>query len=167
MSAASFEKTYFEIMRILTVAFALAFLTTGCVQQENQNDVAILMGFLQQEQTAHLTKNVPLFLEMLHDTVCQIKNGKVTYQTKTEMAERIARYFNMVEFIKWEDSHPPVLTLSGDRTLAHILIQKRVELTVKDSVSTLEKTDFAWTELWKKKDGRWKLYTVTSTDRPG
>lgn len=157
-------------MRLTIVLFALSMLILfklACVQQDTNEDRSILSGFLQQEQTAHLTKNVPLFMEMLHDTVCQIKNGKVTYQTKAEMAERITRYFNVVDFIKWEDSHTPVITLSEDRTLAHILVQKRVELIVKDSLSTTEKTDFAWTELWKKKHGTWKLYTITSTDRPG
>jgi len=154
-------------MKTLTVSLILAIIALSCVRKDTVEDVDILMGFLKQEQTAHLTKNVPLLLEMFHDTVCQIKNGEVTCQTKAQMEERITRYFNMVEFIKWEDSHPPVLTFSDDLTLAHILVQKRVELTVKDSLSTVEKTNYAWTELWKKKNGHWKLYTVTSTDQPG
>jgi hypothetical protein len=139
----------------------------ACVKEQANKDIAVLLGRQEQEQIAHLTKNVPLFLEMFHDTVCQIKNGTVSFQTKEEMGERFTRYFGMVDFIKWQDSHPPVITLSEDRSMAHILVRKRVELVVKDSSSTIEKTDFAWTELWKKKHGNWKLYTVTSTDKPG
>ena len=131
------------------------------------HDVAALLEFQQQERAAHLRKDVPLMVEMLHDTVCQIKGGKVTYFTKDEMANRFTRYFGMVEFIKWEDSQPPVVTVSDDHSLAHILAQRHVELKLKDSVSTVEKTDFAWTELWRKKNGRWRLYTITTTDRPG
>lgn len=154
-------------MKRLSVYFLLCIVFMACTAEHADNDVASLLLLQEQEQIAHLTKDVPLFLEMFHDTVCQIKNGTVSYHTKDEMSERFTRYFGMVEFVKWQDSHPPVITFSQDHTMAHILVQKRVELMVKDSASTIEKTDFAWTELWKKKHGRWKLYTVTSTDKPG
>jgi len=139
----------------------------ACTAEHADNDRASLLSLQEQEQVAHLSKDVPLIVEMFHDTVCQIKNGTVSYHTKDEMSERFTRYFGLVEFIKWQDSHPPVITFSQDHTMAHILVRKRVELIVKDSSSRVEKTDFAWTELWKKKHGRWKLYTVTSTDKPG
>ncbi len=139
----------------------------ACAPHKAADDVAALLEFQQQECSAHLQKDVSLLVEMLHDTICQIKAGKVTYYTKDEMASRFTQYFGMVEFIKWEDSQPPVVTLSDDHSLAHILVQRHVELELKDSVSTVEKTDFAWTELWKKKNGLWRLYTITTTDRPG
>ena len=102
---------------------------------------------------------------MLHDTICQVKNGEVSYFTKDQMTERFINYFAAVEFIKWEDSHPPVYTLSEDGTMANILIRKHVEVNVEqDTAANRETTDFAWTELWKKKDGRWKMYMVTTTD---
>ncbi len=154
-------------MKRLSVYILLSIVFIACTAEHADNDLASLLSLQEQEQIAHLSKDVPLFLEMFHDTVCQIKNGTVSYHTKDEMSERFTRYFGMVEFIKWQDSHPPVITFSQDHTMAHILVQKRVELIVKDSASTIEKTDFAWTELWKKKQGRWKLYTVTSTDKPG
>lgn len=146
----------------------LCMVIEACVPREGvDNDVAILMEFQVQERKAHLEKDVSQMVEMMHDTVCQIKGGTVTYFTKDQMARRFGQYFSMVEFIKWEDSNPPVLTLSQDHSLAHVLVQRHVELVVKDSVSTVEKTDFAWTELWKKKNDRWRLYTITTTDRPG
>jgi hypothetical protein len=146
--------------------FIVVFHSCGSPEADN-HDVAALLEFQDQERLAHLRKDVPLMVEMLHDTVCQIKGGKVTWFTKAEMASRFTQYFSMVDFIKWEDSSPPVVTMSDDHSLAHILVQRHVELTVKDSLSTVEKTDFAWTELWKKKNGRWRLYTIATTDRPG
>jgi hypothetical protein len=154
-------------MRRLPLYFVWLILLGACVQEQANKDITVLLALQEQEQVANLTKDVLLFMEMFHDTVCQIKNGTVSYHTKKEMAERFTLYFGIVDFIKWQDSHPPVVTLSEDHSMAHILVRKRVELMVKDSASTVEKTDFAWTELWRKKQGRWKLYSITSTDKPG
>lgn len=153
-------------MKILCVHVLFFTVFMACNREEAINDHATLLALQEQEQIAHLTKDVPLFLEVFHDTVCQIKNGTVSYHTKDELSERFTRYFAMVDFIKWQDSHTPEITFSQDHSMAHVLVQKRVELIVKDSALTVEKTDFAWTELWKKRHGRWKLYSVTSTDKP-
>ncbi len=155
-------------MKVTSALLFLYVVFQACAPHKTANhDVAALLEFQQQERTAHLRKDVHLMVEMLHDTVCQIKGGKVTYFTRDEMASRFTQYFGMVEFVKWEDTKPPVITVSDDHSLAHILVQRQVELKLRDSLSTIEKTDFAWTELWKKKNGRWRLYTITTTDRPG
>lgn len=155
-------------IKVISLFLLLYAVFQACApHQAADDDVAALLEFQRQERSAHLQKDVPLIVDMLYDTVCQIKGGMVTYFTKDEMANRFTQYFNMVEFNKWEDSNPPVVTLSDDHSLAHILVQRHVELRLKDSLSTVEKTDFAWTELWKKNNGRWRLYTITTTDRPG
>ena len=128
-------------------------------------EIEALTQLQKQEQTAHLNEEAALLVNMLNDTLVQVKNGEVSYFTKDEMTERLSNYFYEVEFIKWEDTKPPVYSLSSDGTMAYVLIQKRVEVNVeKDGVTTRESTDFAWTELWKKKEGRWKMYCVTTTD---
>ncbi len=126
----------------------------------------ITLGELQkQEQAAHLQEEPALLVNLLSDTLVQIKNGQVTSFTKDQMTSRFMQYFDAVEFIKWEDSQPPVYSISDDATMAHVLIRKHVEVSIEtDSMPSREITDFAWTELWKKKDGRWKLYMVTTTD---
>jgi hypothetical protein len=131
-------------------------------------ELAELTKLQEREQEAHLTEQPALLVNMLSDTFCQIKNGEVKYYTKDEMTDRLVKYFYSVEFIKWENLKAPVITISPDGEMAHILVQKKVELILSDQDKpTREKTTFAWTELWKKKDGRWKLFTVTTTDKGG
>lgn len=117
----------------------------------------------QQEQQAHMRKDVLLLVEMFHDTLCQVQNGRVSYFTKQEMSNRFAMYFDAVEFIRWEDNYPPKIQLSTDGSMAHITVQKGVELVVKAD-SSIQKTDFAWTELWRKGNQGWKLYSISSTE---
>ncbi len=128
-------------------------------------ELAELNKLQDREQEAHLTEQTALLVNMLNDTFCQVKNGEVTYFSKDQMTDRFVKYFYSVEFIKWENIKPPVITISSDGQMAHVLVQKAVEVIVSDEEKpTREKTKFAWTELWKKKDGWWKLYTVTTTD---
>ncbi len=121
-------------------------------------------------QEAHLTEQPALLVHMLNDTFCNIKNGEVKYYTHDEMTDRFVKYFYSVEFIKWADIKPPVITISPDGEMAHVLIQKEVELILSEADKpTRERTEYAWTELWKKNPdvsgGKWKLFTITSTDK--
>ncbi len=140
----------------------------GCSQQnvDLQKEISALSELQKQEQRAHLEEQPALLVNMLNDTLTQVKNGVVSYYTKDQMTERFISYFESVEFLKWEDTTPPVYTISDDGTMAHVLIRKQVVADIEqDTTGTRETTNFAWTELWKKKEGRWKMYSVTTTER--
>lgn len=141
-------------------------LITSCAKPsiDLSKELETLAVLQRAEQAAHMEEQPAVIVNMLADTVCQVKNGEVNYYTKDEMTERFIKYFESVEFIKWEDSYPPVYTLSADGSMAQVLIQKHVEVKLEsDTASNRETTDFAWTELWKKIDDHWKLFNVTST----
>ena len=105
---------------------------------------------------------------MMCDTVTHVKGGVVKKFVKAQKLERFTQYFGMVEFIKWEDTAPPVYYVSDDSSMASVLVQRRVELRVKnDTSNTIEKTDFAWTELWRKDQGQWRMHTNIFTDKQG
>jgi hypothetical protein len=153
----------FNIKLAIFLIYACLF---SCSTVDLDKEIQTLSILQKQEQVAHLTNDALLLDGIFNDTVCQVKNGEISYFAKEQMEERFSNYFNNVAFLKWEDLNDPIYTLSEDGTLAHILINKRVELTEKlDTTGFVHKTDFAWSELWKKKAGEWKLYTITSTDK--
>ena len=132
---------------------------------DTTKEIEALALLQKQEQDAHLQESPALLVNMLHDTLTQIKNGEVSYYTKDQMTERFISYFESVEFIKWEDARPPIYTISDDGSMAHILIRKHVVVDMQqDTAGRRETTDLAWTELWRKKEGRWKMYSVTTTE---
>lgn len=151
----------------ILLCFIAAFSIIACSppKTDTAKDLSALVELQKQEQAAHLQEEPAILVNMLNDTLVQIKNGEVTSFTKDQMTSRFMQYFDAVEFIKWEDSQPPVYSISDDGTMANVLIRKHVEVSIEtDSIPTREVTDFAWTELWKKKDGRWKMFVVTSTE---
>ena len=151
---------------MLLLAIGLSLLACAPPKVDFQTEIAALTELQKQEQTAHLEEQPALLVNMLNDTLTQIKNGEVSYFTKDQMTERFISYFESVEFIKWEDARPPVYSISADGSMAHILVQKHVVVDIEqDTAGTRETTNFAWTEMWRKKEGRWKMYSVTTTER--
>jgi hypothetical protein len=141
----------------------------ACAPKQDAVDLAAEINTLsllqKQEQDAHLQEQPALLVNMLHDTLMQVKNGVVSYYTKDQMTERFIKYFESVEFFKWEDTEPPVYTFSDDASMASILIRKQVILNdVTGPEPVRDTTQFAWTELWRKKEGSWKIFQVTTTD---
>lgn len=151
---------------ILILSIGLSLVACAPPKVDLQKEIAALAELQKQEQAAHLEEQPALLVNMLHDTLTQVKNGVVSYYTKDQMTERFISYFESVEFIKWEDTRPPVYTISEDGSMAHILVQKHVVVDMEqDTTGRRETTNFAWTEMWRKKEGRWKMYSVTTTER--
>ncbi len=151
---------------ILCLLYA-SLISPGCnkPKPDLSKELEALASLQKQEQTAHLQEEPAPLVNMLNDTLTQVKNGEVSYFTKDQMTERFIRYFEGVEFFKWEDIQSPVYSISEDATMAQILIQKLVVVNdVSGTEPIRDTTRFAWTELWKKKEGLWKMYQVTSTD---
>lgn len=139
-------------------------LLSGCQNTYQHEELAKLSAFQKQEQSAHLTNNPNLLLSMMTDSLMQVKSGRVQYFTKPQLKERFTSYFKAVQFVKWDDTAPPVYTISPDGQMATVLVQKRVELReISDTSGTIQKTDFVWLELWKKVQGNWRMYGNIST----
>lgn len=131
-------------------------------------DLSELLKLQEQQKTAHLTYNAELFADMFNERVTQLKKGAVSTATKAENLSRFKNYFAQFKFLEWEDIRPPVIRLSRDGTMATVIVEKRVRGTYKDE-NGQEKTgltEFAWLEVWEKIDGKWKLMTVASTEKP-
>jgi hypothetical protein len=156
------KSQFLFVFIILTITISAC---TSKPQIDLAKEIETLSLLQKQEQDAHLQEQPALLVNMLHDTLVQVKNGEVTHYTKDQMTERFIKYFESVEFYKWEDIQPPMYSFSDDGSMANVRIQKIVILNdVTDPERVRNTTQFAWTELWKKKEGRWKLYQVTTTE---
>lgn len=132
-------------------------------------DLAELLKLHDQAKEAHLAYNAELFIELFAENLTQLQGGNVSTRSKAENLERFRNYFSTYKFIEWEDIKPPVIKISGDGTLATVLVEKRVRGTYKNEQGE-EVSDhivFAWLEVWEKIGGKWKVTTVASTSRAG
>ena len=67
-----------------------------------------------------------------------------------------------------DDIVPPRIRISADGQMAYVVVQKRVHLTQPGPGGTTlaERVRYAWLSVYEKRDGRWTLTAIASTERP-
>lgn len=153
----------------LGILIIFAFLMIFSCKSETplSNEKAAILQLLAQERKAHFDRNTELFISEFADSMINVNKGKVTALTKEEHNERVGNYFNAVEFIKWDDIAEPLIRFSDDGSLAYAIIQKEVILSYPDSTGKpfYDTTHYAWTSIYRKKNGEWKVEANISTNK--
>lgn len=143
-------------------------LLISCTQKQDlERTRQEIVRLLQQERKAHFTNNVDLFISEFADSMISVNKGKVTIAGPVENRKRIEPYFNSVKFIKWDDVADPIIRISDDGSLAYAVIQKQVILTYPDTSGKpfYDTTNYAWTSIYRKQRGEWKVEANASTTR--
>ena len=143
-------------------------LFTGCSSKPDlEKEKQTILAMLQTERKAHFDRNVDLFMSEFADGMISVNKGVVTTPTKEFHKKRIGKYFGSVQFIKWDDKAEPIIRFSDDGSLAYAIVQKDVIVTFPDSTGkTLnDTTHYAWSSIYRKKDGQWKVECNISTNK--
>ena len=132
-------------------------------------DMAEILRMHEEQKIAHLTYNAELFVGDYPAQPISVSRGNVSRSTREQALARVRKYFSSFKFIEWEDIAPPVIKISGDGTMATKIVHKRVRGTYKDDngKEVTEHVIYAWLEVLEKIDGKWRLVTIASTDKPG
>ena len=148
--------------------FLLLGLTACSARADLAADRAELLRLHELARTAHLQKRADLLVASFADSFLNISRGAVALRNPTESRSRFQRYFDRVSFQEWDDLAAPLIRISPDGRMAYVIVRKSVRLTSDSAgVTQAEHTIFAWLEAYEKRDGKWTLMAVASTDRPG
>lgn len=131
--------------------------------------VTALTELQARQRQAHLSADAPALTAMFADDFVSVQDGVVSRPSRDASRERFERYFAQVNFIAWDDLADPIIEVSGDGTLATVLVHKLVHLTFMGAKAEPEEemTIFAWAETWRRTGSRWELAMVISTRRDG
>ncbi len=128
-----------------------------------------LLRLHQEQQDAHLQKNVEAFISQFDQNMLSVNHGKISTMSPAAARPRIQSYFDQVSFKKWADVSPPRIEFSNDGSMAYVVVDKMVILTYLDEQkhTVEERTHFAWVSICKKQaDGEWKIVCNVSTNEP-
>lgn len=116
----------------------------------------------------HFEKLIAESEAILSDSFISINRGEITQPTREESTARRKRYYDSVEFEKWDDLEPPVIRFSDDGSLAYTAVHKVVTATYQNENQEQERgtTEFAWLAIYKKYPEGWKIDCVASTNKP-
>lgn len=118
-----------------------------------------------EQQKAHLEKNVALLLGDSTADYIEVNRGRVKKPAYSENFKRFTAYFESVDFITWEDIAPPVISISDDATMATAVVEKMVVTRARSGDRKLDTAHYAWLAVFKKRNGKWQLHRMGSTNR--
>lgn len=149
----------------LGCATLLPALAGGCAPTDPEADRADLLRLQDAQRRAHLEGDADLLVSMFAEDFTEIARGEVTRPTREESRARFQAYFDRANLLAWDDVSPPVISISDDGSMAHVIVRKRVRWTTEDAAEEAE-AEFAWLETYGKRNGRWRLTSIASTQRP-
>lgn len=154
--------------KLFLVVSVAGVLLVACKQQADRGaDEKQIRTMLANERKAHFDRDVELFVKEFSDSMLSVNKGNIKYTPPDTMRKSIGKYFGTVQFIKWDDTTPPVIRFSNDGSLAYALVQKEVIVNYPDSAGKMitDTTYYAWASVYRKEKGEWKIEANISTNK--
>jgi hypothetical protein len=131
-------------------------------------ELEALRAILEMDRQAHLRTDAPALVSNLADTLVDVADGEISFQTRDEVEESFAAYLDGAEYRVWEDMEAPIIRLSEDLTMAWVARRVRVARDEPDGEGGTRRSQFvgAWISTYEKRDGEWKMTAVASTFAP-
>lgn len=157
------------------MAFAISWplLLTACGPQtdraaQEQAALAEILALHNAQRSNHFDKDSIASANLISDAYVAVSRGNIRHQSVPDFLARRKRYYDSVEFLKWDDISPPIVRFSNDLSLAYTIVHKEVLIRFKNETGdTLEeRTEFAWTTIYRKTKDGWKIEAATSTNKP-
>ena len=154
--------------------YILSIIITLCVSCNKPKSFSIeeetvnILKLHHAQRNYHFNKDSITFANQLSKNFVSVNRGEISKPTKEATISRYNNYFSSVEFVKWDDVTEPIVKFSDDGSVAYTIVDKIITITYKNEKDSLveEETRFAWTTIYKKYDGEWKIDHVASTNKP-
>jgi len=154
--------------------YILSIIITLCVSCNKpksfsiEEETANILKLHHAQRNYHFNKDSITFANQLSKNFVSVNRGEISKPTKEATISRYNNYFSSVEFVKWDDVTEPIVKFSDDGSVAYTIVDKIITITYKNEKDSLveEETRFAWTTIYKKYDGEWKIDHVASTNKP-
>lgn len=153
---------------------AIAFLAAACQGPRDHEHSAMEVDrlkidtILQAQRQAHLRTDADLLVEHIAENLLSVDAGQVTPQSREEIRQMFASYFEGALYHAWEDLEPPVIRVSSDGSMAWVVRRVRVDREEPDGAGGRRRREFtsAYTSTFEKIDGEWWMTSVCSTFEP-
>ncbi len=124
-----------------------------------------LLRLNDEAKLAHFERNADRLTSQFADTIYSVSRGEVRVTALSQSKARYKSYFEKIRQLAWQDRSAPVITISNDATLATMIVKKFIVIGDADSIDASPDTSyFAWTAVFKKFNGQWKMISNTSTN---
>lgn len=152
-------------MKYFLILFSLLAIAQSCSDHfDLEAEKKAILTIHDEQRKAHMEKNISLLLRDSLTDYIEVNRGVVRKPTYAESFKRFKSYFDAVDFIKWDDITPPIISFSEDGTMATSIVDKLV-ITRSKSENRFDTTHYAWLAVFKKIDGKWQMHRMGSTNK--
>lgn len=153
-------------MKYLVAFFLLLLVGQACNKRSDIDaEKKAILAIHETQRKAHLEKDAHLLLHDNSADYIEINRGLIKMPTYAESFKRFKSYFETIDFVKWDDISPPIISFSEDATLATSVVNKLVITRNKLENNRLDTTHYAWLAVFKKVNGKWQLHRMASTNK--
>lgn len=147
--------------------FLMAALTiAGCGDRALPGPATPLDEIRSMHVRAHLEGDAALMVSTFAPVMTSVQNGRVSERTLDQSLVGFSGYFDSTDILEWADQEPADFRYSADSSMAHVIAVKRVITREKGSDAAPDTTEFAWTELWRVRDGQCTIELTATTTQP-
>lgn len=162
----SIENWKCGLVAFVLVAFLAGSAPMGAATEADpaQADQAAIESILDADKAAHLSSDATLMAPHLAETLIEVSAGEVASRSREDILSFFRGYFEGAVFHEWTDTHPAIIRISDDGTLAWVIRRVRADREAPNG----ERSQYtsAYTATYRKSAGQWRMTSVTSTFLP-
>ena len=154
-----------------TTTIATIILLVGCSPAEepvSSPERIRLEAILQDQRSAHLELDADRLVQHVAERLISIDRGAITVQSRDQVREMFASYFEGASYFAWDDLEPPLIKISSDGSMAWVVRRVEADREEPDGAGGRRRRQFisAFASTFEKLNGEWRMTTVTSTFVP-
>ncbi|MEO9968046.1 MAG: hypothetical protein ABJF11_19795 [Reichenbachiella sp.] len=155
-------------MKHLTHLLLLGLLASCMPKPNLESAREEIMEIHLKQRKFHVEEMPADFVGLMSDDFISVNRGVISTPSREDSQERFTRYFDLVEFEKWDDLSEPEIRFSDDGSMAYTIVHKEVVVKYQNDSSQWirGRTEFSWLAVYKKTDQGWKVDAVASTNLP-
>ena len=124
---------------------------------------AALLALHETTRQAHLRGDAALIAATIGDRLLFAEKGMIRVQSKAEVADFFAGYFQRVRYRQWRDVSPPVVEVSPDGVMAWMAVAVEAAYTRVDQPAAGEKSfKSSWIATFHRDGCAWKMTGIAS-----
>jgi tetratricopeptide (TPR) repeat protein len=135
----------------------------GVVDLEAERTELLRIHALDRE--AHFRTDVERLQAHAGDELIAVSRGRIDRVTRAAERELFRDSFRGATYLEWDDLQPPLVRVSGDGTMAWMIVRTRVRRTQRDVSGQDKAVSFVYAGImtYEKRDGRWVRVANVST----
>ncbi len=120
------------------------------------------------DREAHFETDADKLLRLSPDEFIAVSAGRIERVTREAQRAMFTEYFRGATYQEWDDLEPPIVSVSGDASMAWMIVRTRVRRMQKDAAGKEVERRFVYAGImtYAKRGGRWVRVANVSTFEP-